>query len=126
MALIEPVPATGGVGASRLERIGDNEAELLGEVVHPCSKGEIFRVLVAAVQHEHQRQLPPFVIGRDVESIVERPRGAAVGALQELFVELAGPLRFRRGGAGRDRRPGAKSAQNLAQPTPRRGREGGN
>ncbi len=62
-------------------RIGDDEAELLREVVHPRAKGEIFRVLRAAMQHEHQRQLSPLVIGRNIEAVVERARGPAIRAL---------------------------------------------
>ena len=64
MAPVEPVPAAGRVGAARLVRIGDDEAELVGEAVHLCPEGEIFRILGASMQHEHEREVAALVIGR--------------------------------------------------------------
>ena len=77
MAPVEPVPAALRVGEARLVRIGDDEAELLRKRVHPRANGEIFRVLRAAVQHDHQRQLALLVIGREIEPVVERTRRPA-------------------------------------------------
>ena len=113
-----------GVGAPRLVRIGDDEAELVGEVVHPRSKREVLRILGAAMQHEHERELPPLAIGRDIEPVAERTGGAAIDAFQEALAEFVRGLGLgrrarRRGG------PRAQGAQDFAQRTARRGRNGG-
>jgi hypothetical protein len=52
----EPVPAFRGIGRTRLLGIGDEEALLLGQFVHPRAGGKIFRRLRAAVQHHQKRQ----------------------------------------------------------------------
>ena len=118
MPAVEPVPAGGGVGAARLARVGDDEAEFLGESVHLRAEGEVFRVLPAAVQHEDEREIPPFMGGRDIEPVVERSRGVAIRPLEESFAEVGLDL-ARRYGGGRGRRPDAQSAQGFAQRTAR-------
>ena len=50
----EPVPALRGVGGSRLRRIDDEAALLLGERVHARAGGEVVGRLGTAVQHDDQ------------------------------------------------------------------------
>ena len=74
---LEPVPAGRRIGARRLLRIGDDEAELVGERVHPRSDGEIVRLLGAAVQHDDQRPARGHRrTDRRIDLVVPRARGA--------------------------------------------------
>ena len=50
----EPVPAGHGVVAAGLCRIDDEQPVLFREGVHPGPRGEILRILRAAVQHDDQ------------------------------------------------------------------------
>ena len=51
---LEPVPAVPGIGQGVLLRIGGEEALLLGERVHPGSRGKVVRGLCATMQHHDQ------------------------------------------------------------------------
>ena len=117
MAPVEPVPATGRIRAPRLVWIGDDETELVGQGVHLRSKREIFRILRAPMQHQHQREVP---LARDLpehragssanrrgrdrrarESFAEIMRGPRVGRLGRV----AGSGSWR---GGRARRAGLR------------------
>ena len=71
MAPVKPIPATGRIRAPRLVWIGDDQSELVGQIVHPRSQREIFRILRASMQHEQQCEVPLAVIGRDVEPVIQ-------------------------------------------------------
>src|SRR6266702_7092163 len=45
----KPVPAQSLIGFAKLLWINDNKAMLLGQLIHPCSSGEVERVLPAAM-----------------------------------------------------------------------------
>ena len=83
VARAEPVPALGGIGGLRLGRIGDEETQLLGEIVHPRAGGEIVGRLGAAVQHHHERQRLVRAAARDVELVGAASGGIGVSALFE-------------------------------------------
>ena len=129
MAPVKPIPATGRIRAPRLVWIGDDETELVRQVVHLRSQGEIFRILRASMQHEQQCEVPLLVVGRDVEPVIQRAGWAAISARGKSFAKvMAGPRVGRIGRVDRVRQhgaAGAQGAQNLAQWTPRRGRKGG-
>ena len=55
IAALEPVPALVGVRGHRLRWIGHQQAELLGQGVHPRPCREIIRCLPTAVQHHDER-----------------------------------------------------------------------
>jgi hypothetical protein len=68
---------------------------LLGEAVHAGARREVVRILLAAVQHDDQRNRPSRQGGRHVELVGAPPLGAGEGALLEQ-----GALRDRLGRAG--------------------------
>ncbi len=99
----EPVPASRWIGARRLSRIGDDEAVLLGEAVHPRAQGEVVRVLRAAMQHDDQRQRAALRVAGDIDLVVPRTRFAGEGPR-----EIGRPVRRRdrpRLGRSRHRAP---------------------
>ncbi len=53
---IEPVPAACDVGKARLVRVQDEEPFLLRQFVHVCAGREGVRILLATMDHHHQRQ----------------------------------------------------------------------
>src|SRR5258708_22844952 len=77
-AVAEPVPAALEVGAPGLCRIGDDEAELVRGLVDASAGGELFRRLLAAVQHHHERQRLSAIHLRQVQMVEARP-----GAIDE-------------------------------------------
>ena len=97
---LEPVPASVGVRGPRLGWIGHQEAELLGQGVHPRPCREIIRCLPAAVQHHDERHRgaglgSDFRLRRDVELV----------AALALIARIAGKLERR---AARNGRPDAR------------------
>ena len=97
---LEPVPASVGVRGPRLGWIGHQEAELLGQGVHPRPCREIIRRLPAAVQHHDERHRgaglrTDFRLRRDIELV----------AALALIARIAGKLERR---AARNGRPDAR------------------
>src|SRR2546421_12720558 len=73
IAFAKPVPAALDVGAPRLRGIGNDESELFSHLIHACASGEIFRRLLAAVQHYHQRQRLSAIYAGQVQHVEARP-----------------------------------------------------
>ncbi|WP_245846005.1 hypothetical protein [Thiomonas delicata] len=51
--------------------------------VHPRAGGEVLRALVAAMQHEHERQRRGFMHGWDIELVAARRAGMLAHAVDE-------------------------------------------
>ena len=93
----EPVPAFLGIGRARLLGIGDEEALLFGQLVHPRAGGEILGRLGAAMQHHHQGKRLSAIGAGDVE-----PVGAPAGRIGIASLFEASAVRARRSPAGGD------------------------
>jgi hypothetical protein len=66
---LEPVPAARSVRLARLRRIDGGEAELVGEPVHTRAGGEIFRILLASMQHDDERHAARRAVRRQVQGV---------------------------------------------------------
>src|SRR5208282_3208145 len=88
MAPVKPIPATGRIRAPRLMWIGDDETELVGQIVHLRSQREIFRILRASMQHEQHCEVSLPVISRDVEPVIQRACWPAISARGESFAKV--------------------------------------
>ena len=75
----EPIPALRDICAQSLLGIGDEEAMLLGEVVHPRSGREVVGGLGAAVQHHDQCALLIIALGGNVEFVFPRTSRVRIG-----------------------------------------------
>ena len=111
---IEPVPASRGIGARRLFRIGDDEAQFVGEAVHARADGEVVGVLRAAVQHDDQGNRAASGALRNIDLVVPGAGGAG-----EASPEIGGPLgdRDRRRFSQPGRRRGAGPKARYFRPT---------
>jgi hypothetical protein len=66
IAFLEPVPAFGWVGASRLGGIEHYTRVLFRNAIHAGAGGEIVGILRAAMQHDYQRQRLSAIAAGDV------------------------------------------------------------
>src|SRR5271165_5366659 len=66
---LEPVPALLGISGDRLLWISDKEPVLLGNRIHPRSRGEVVGALGASVQHDDQGKRSLFTAAGDVQLV---------------------------------------------------------
>jgi hypothetical protein len=87
----EPVPKAAPVGGAGLLGTGHHERVPLGQFVHPCTGGEVGRVLLAAVEHDDEWYRLADVATGNVEVVVARPGGLGMGKVAGLASGLSKP-----------------------------------
>jgi hypothetical protein len=92
----EPIPAFLGIGRTRLLGVGDEEALLFGQLVHPRAGGKILGRLGAAMQHHHQGKRLSVIGAGNVE-----PVGAPAGRIGVASLFEASAVRARATGRRR-------------------------
>ena len=63
MGDIVPVPTGILIGGFGLLRVGNDEVELLGKVIHPGASSEVVGILGATVQHNNEGNRGAYLIG---------------------------------------------------------------
>src|SRR5947207_462807 len=78
-----PVPAPRRIGRHALLRIGNDEAYLVGELVHARAGGEIVRILLAAMKHDDERARLPVAARGNVGLVAARAGTIAIARAHE-------------------------------------------